>query len=274
MLVYHVWGEHAADLRLTRSRALQDKLERVDSPIWRRLLFNLCFLHSVALERRKFDSLGWSQVYNFNVGDLSACISYLERHMTSLEGHVSWTAVQYVVAEVQYGGMITDSADRRLFHALAERWIAASAMDNAVSLFPTAPVVKGAREFEYLVRLAARPGHAAPLVCHHHVVASVLVLVLVLALQSTAATEFDAVVHHVQAFPDLDTPEIFGLHPNADLTYRIHQCANMFSALMETQPRQLEPGDARSMEDVVAGIAADILKRLPAPYLEVRSFVV
>ena len=45
------------------SHYVQDKLERIDSPVWRRMLFTLCFMHSVTLERRKFDSLGWNQVW-------------------------------------------------------------------------------------------------------------------------------------------------------------------------------------------------------------------
>lgn len=55
---------HAAQWRMFTSvlHYAQDKLERIDSSVWRRMLFTLCFMHSVTLERRKFDSLGWNQV--------------------------------------------------------------------------------------------------------------------------------------------------------------------------------------------------------------------
>ena len=62
----------------------QDKIERVETPTWRTLLFALCFTHSVVQERRKFGPLGWSVPYEFNDGDLNACISFLESILTTL----------------------------------------------------------------------------------------------------------------------------------------------------------------------------------------------
>lgn len=36
---------------------------------YKRLLFSLCFFHSVLLERKKFQQLGWNVVYSFNDSD-------------------------------------------------------------------------------------------------------------------------------------------------------------------------------------------------------------
>lgn len=47
-------------------------------------IFGLCWFHSVMLGRKKFGSLGWSRVYNFNDGDLTICadvlFNYLEKY--------------------------------------------------------------------------------------------------------------------------------------------------------------------------------------------------
>ncbi len=59
----------------------QDKLERIDSKMWRQLLYALCFMHTIVLERRKFGSLGWCQHYDFNNGDLGASMMFLEKHL-------------------------------------------------------------------------------------------------------------------------------------------------------------------------------------------------
>ena len=76
-------------------------------------------------------------------------------------------------------------------------------------------------------------------------------------------------MQHVALYPDMDSPEVFGLHPNADLTYKVNECTSLFQLFAGTLPRQVEVGDQGSFEDVVGSIAADLLKKLPAPYPEV-----
>jgi dynein heavy chain len=73
----------------------QDRLERIDSPVWRSLLFTLCFTHSVVQERRKFGPLGWCVPYEFNDGDLNATIMFLEKHLE--QSSLSWSTLQVFI---------------------------------------------------------------------------------------------------------------------------------------------------------------------------------
>lgn len=41
---------------------------------YKKLLFVLCFFHSLLLERRKFLQLGWNVVYGFNDSDFEVSI--------------------------------------------------------------------------------------------------------------------------------------------------------------------------------------------------------
>lgn len=41
----------------------------------------------------------------------------------------------------------------------------------------------------------------------------------------------------IKTFPEIDTPEIFGLHPNADLTFRVKEVNALFGTLGNTQPK-------------------------------------
>ena len=46
------------------------RFARCSRPVpYRRLLFSLCFFHSLLLERNKFLQLGWNIVYGFNDSD-------------------------------------------------------------------------------------------------------------------------------------------------------------------------------------------------------------
>lgn len=62
-----------------------------------------------AQERRKFGPLGWCIPYEFNDGDLNACVTFLEKHLYS--GPVSWPTLQYMVSvptalEFQRAGVV------------------------------------------------------------------------------------------------------------------------------------------------------------------------
>lgn len=212
----------------------QDRLERVDTVQWRQLLFALCFMHSVVQERRKFGPLGWGIPYEYNNGDLTACILFLEKHLYN--GNISWPTFQYMVCEAQYGGKITDTLDRRLFRTYTTQWLNNNTCGENFSFNPKAPIYKIPDNFVYKVENSAEIGtyHA-----------------------------------FLKSMPEIDSPEIFGLHPNADLTFRVKEVNQLFTTLGDTQPKGGGGGgEGMSREDVVAAKALELLERMPEHYNE------
>ncbi|XP_076454460.1 dynein axonemal heavy chain 2-like [Babylonia areolata] len=80
---------------------------------YRRLLFCLCFFHSVLLERRKFLMLGWNIAYEFNDSDFEVSENLLSIYLDIYED-TPWDALKYLIANINYGGHVTDDWDRRL----------------------------------------------------------------------------------------------------------------------------------------------------------------
>lgn len=221
---------------LTRSYNVmvdQDKLERIDSKMWRQLLYGLCFMHTIVLERRKFGSLGWCQSYDFNNGDLGASMMFLEKHLYA--GPISWPTVQYMVSEVQYGGKITDNLDRRLFITYGNNWVSPRILADGFSYNPPELLNRMPNDFNYSVY---------------------------------DGLEIDGYRKWAGSFPEIDSPEVFGLHPNADLTYRVKEVSTLLRTFGETQPRQTSGGSGRSMEAVVTEKADELLSKLPEEYVE------
>mmetsp|Transcript_15052 Transcript_15052/g.14432 ORF Transcript_15052/g.14432 Transcript_15052/m.14432 type:complete len:1794 (-) Transcript_15052:1278-6659(-) len=214
----------------------QDRLERVDQGAaqWRQLLFALCFMHSVVQERKKFGSLGWGIPYEYNNGDLTACILFLEKHLYN--GTISWPTFQYMVCEAQYGGKITDSLDRRLFKCYTQVWLNANTCMDGFSFNPKVPIFKIPDNFVYKV---------------------------------DSYDQISSYHNYIKSFPEIDSPEVFGLHPNADLTFRVKEVTALFATLGETQPKGGGGGgEGMSREDIVSEKAEDILKRMPERYIE------
>lgn len=223
-------GFRAGLMRTYSTLIDQDRLERIETPLWRKLLFSFSFLHSVVQERRKFGPLGWCIPYEYNAGDLNACIVFLEQHLYT-NPHISFSTVQYMVAEIQYGGKITDDLDRILFNVYTEKWISNDALDEAFTFNPKRTIAPIPENFVY-----------KPFDYEEH-------------------TKYKT---YCDSFPEMDSPELFGLHPNADLTFRLKEVINMMSALTETQPKSGGGGGGRSREDIVYEMAADLLTKVPA----------
>uniref|UniRef100_A0A3Q2Z5C8 Uncharacterized protein n=1 Tax=Hippocampus comes TaxID=109280 RepID=A0A3Q2Z5C8_HIPCM len=78
-----------------------------------KLLFSLCFFHSILLERKKFLQLGWNIIYGFNNSDFEVSENLLSLYLNEYE-QIPWDALKYLIAEVNYGGHVTDDWDRRL----------------------------------------------------------------------------------------------------------------------------------------------------------------
>jgi dynein heavy chain len=126
-----------AGLKRSFQWVTQDTLDTIGVFVgkeWRTLLYTVCFLHSIVQERRKFGPIGWCIPYEFSQGDLSASVQFLQNHLTEMETKksrdVTWSTVRYMVAEIQYGGRITDDWDRILMATYAERFFRSAIFED------------------------------------------------------------------------------------------------------------------------------------------------
>lgn len=90
----------------------QEFLDKVDHNNWKPLIFTVCFLHSVVIERRKFGPLGWCIPYEYNYSDLEASLLFIEKYLTQLMANtpgsssasaplnIQMPVIKYMVCEV------------------------------------------------------------------------------------------------------------------------------------------------------------------------------
>ena len=215
-----------AGLRNSYNWVSQDMLDAVGIFEWRQLLFVMCYMHSIVQERRKFGPIGWNVPYEFNQSDLSACVQFLQNHLTEMDAKKlaspTWPTVTYMVSSIQYGGRITDGFDELLMDTYAGKYFNQGALEKDKTLFPGYDVPDGKTVEDF--RLA------------------------------------------IERLPSQDSPEIFGLHSNADLTFRTLQVKSLVETVVSTMPKSGGGGDGLSPAEIVDKIAEDLLGKVPETF--------
>jgi dynein heavy chain len=81
------------------------------------LLFSLAFFHAVILERRKYGAIGWNIPYEWMNSDFETSQLQLKMYLDE-QPMVPYKTLNYLIAEINYGGRVTDDKDVRLITAL------------------------------------------------------------------------------------------------------------------------------------------------------------
>uniref|UniRef100_A0A383W453 AAA+ ATPase domain-containing protein n=1 Tax=Tetradesmus obliquus TaxID=3088 RepID=A0A383W453_TETOB len=219
-----------AGLRASYQWVNQDMLDAVSRQEWRQLLFVMCFLHSVVQERRKFGPIGWNVPYEFNASDLSACTQFLQNHLLEMDAkkapQPTWETVRYMISCIQYGGRITDDFDQLLMDTYAEKYFHQGVLQPGMELYRD-----DRSGFSYRV---------------------------------PDSTEVDAFRAAVEGLPGQESPEIYGLHPNADVTFRTLQVQEGMATILDTMPKGAGGSSGLSREETVDRICEDLLSKTPA----------
>jgi len=113
----------------------------------RGMIFALTMFHACLVGRHKFGSQGWSRSYGFNFGDLTISGNVVRNYLNNNE-FVPWKDVRYIIAEVMYGGHITDRWDRRVAVAYLEEMMIPECF-TGMDLVPNFKAPKVDEDYEF-----------------------------------------------------------------------------------------------------------------------------
>jgi dynein heavy chain len=75
----------------------------------------------------------------------------------------------------------------------------------------------------------------------------------------------DDLLSYIDALPQYETPNLFGLHGNASIAFQAKESTAVLQTIIDLQPRGGGGGGGMSTDDTVRGLAADLAERLPKP---------
>ncbi|XP_014674130.1 PREDICTED: dynein heavy chain 1, axonemal-like [Priapulus caudatus] len=132
--------------------------------------------------------------------------------------------LKYTAGQINYGGRVTDDWDRRCLMSVLDGFYCSDVL-NAEHKYSESGVYR----------------QIDPDACGH-----------------------EAYTAYIRGLPINDTPEIFGLHENANITFAQNETFALLNGLLLLQPKS-SSGGGQSREEVMEETAKSILERVPPP---------
>ena len=131
-------NEPPKGLRANMARTFNDlgaeRYEECTKPReYKKLVFALAYFHSAILERRKYGAIGWNIAYQWMNSDFDISEKQLMMYLNE-QPDVPYQALNYLVAEVNYGGRVTDEKDGRCMRAMLKKYFTPEVMQDGYKL--------------------------------------------------------------------------------------------------------------------------------------------
>ena len=220
------------NMRASYSKITEENLNDCPHQGFRPLVYVLSFFHAVVQERRKYGKLGWNVSYDFNETDFRISMSLVNTYLTKAfvngDELMPWGTLRYLIGEAMYGGRVTDSYDRRVINTYLEEYLGDFLFDKF-------------QPFHFYVDKDV--DYAIP--------------------------EYGNKANYtsgIDTLPLVQTPVVFGLHPNADISFYTSSTKELWANLVDLQPRVGGSSGGITREEHIGNIAADILSKIPDPF--------
>ncbi|XP_066140827.1 dynein axonemal heavy chain 10 [Euwallacea fornicatus] len=220
------------NLRNNYCKMREQLLDSCPHSAFKSLVFVLAFFHAVVQERRKYNKIGWNICYDFNQSDFNVCVQILDIYLTQAfeikDTRIPWNSLRYLIGEVIYGGRIIDDFDRRIVKTYVNEYMGDFLFDTFQS-------------FHFY---------------QDHTVDYVI---------PPVGTKDDYIAF-IDELPLTNSPEVIGLHSNAEIGYYTQATKEMWNILIELQPQISASDKGINRDEFIEGMANEVLKKIPEEY--------
>ena len=225
------------NMRATYSKIDESVVAECPHEAFQPCLYVLAFLHAVVQERRKYGKIGWNVNYDFNESDFvisrKLLSLYLAKAFEDGDENLPWDSLKYLIGDAMYGGRVSDNMDRRVLVTYLQEYMGEFLFDDHQKFYFSQA------GFDYEL-----PDNG-PL---------------------------DNYKNKIEELPLTNSPAVFGLHPNAEISFYSLNAKSMWVDLISLQPRAASTGGGVSREETISSIAGDISKSIPILALDIGTY--
>ena len=204
------------------------------------LVFVISFFHSVLQDRKKFGKIGWNVIYDFMESDFTISKRLLAMYLNKIgpDDMIPWASLKYLIGEAMYGGRVTDDYDRRVMMTYLNEYMGDFIFDVNQRFF-----FARAENFDYEI---------------------------------PELGPFDNYVKAITEMPITYSPEIIGLHSNAEIDYFTQASKRIWEDMIKLQSSTGDSGSqkkdentapVKTREEIVLGMAEMFIdKKVPPKF--------
>ncbi len=212
------------------------RLVQCKHPAYKDLVYVISFFHAILQDRKNFGKIGWNVVYGFNESDFTISLDllsmYLNKALANKEESLPWNTLRYLIGEAMYGGRVTDDFDRRVLMTYLNEYMGDFLFDR------NQPFFFSRVGFEYIVPT-----------CDNH----------------------EAYCKYLEQLPQDCSPEVFGLHPNAQIMSNTNKAKELWIDMLKTQSSRTEAVKGMSRDEKIGQVAKDVSSKLKQPLYELTK---
>ncbi|KAI5707535.1 hypothetical protein M8J77_004618 [Diaphorina citri] len=216
------------NIKNTYFKMRSDVLETCAHPKYKDLIYVLAFFHAVVQERRKYDKIGWNISYDYSECDFTVCVQIIDTYLSRLlDKNEDIMRIPWETLKYLIGQVMYGG---RVIDSYDRRTVQ-TYMDEYLGDFTL-------EDFHFY------SGYGIP----------------------PPGTKQFYLDYIEETLPSHQSPELFGLHLNAEIGYYTQAAQDIFSNLINIQPQSASAGGGISREQYVDKACADILAKLPPEF--------
>uniref|UniRef100_A0A0G4IFQ9 AAA+ ATPase domain-containing protein n=1 Tax=Chromera velia CCMP2878 TaxID=1169474 RepID=A0A0G4IFQ9_9ALVE len=217
------------------TKLTEDDLD--ECPHWgfKSLVFVVSFFHAVVQERRKYGKIGWNVAYDFNESDFRISVQLLSMYLGKAFENgdpVPWESLKYLIGEAMYGGRVTDAYDRRVLVTYLDEYMGDFIFDTHQQFFFSQA------GFDYII---------------------------------PQVEAIDKYRESIAELPLTSSPEVFGLHPNAEIGYFTEAAKQLWLGVLNMQTSEGGGSGGINRDEYILQVASDVLSKIPTEEMKTQS---